>query len=460
MLHNVLARQLPFDAAEVTAALDGGRHRPRAAPADPRGRGVAGPARGARPDRGRPARRVARRRARDGRHGPVPRLTPVVRLAPAKLNLTLAVVGRRPDGFHELHSVFVPLGLADRLSLAHAGGHADSLHVEGFDPGPPSDNLVFRALAAVRAAVGGGWAGGPGPAPALAARLEKRIPVAAGLAGGSSRRRRDDRRRAGGVGRRARSRRAPARRGRSSARTCRSSWPAGRPSSRDAASGSRRCAACAATPGVLLVTPAVPVSTHEVFDAFDGAAAASATARSACRRSTSPRSSARACRPRTSLARAGVLAVANDLAARDGRGPARARGVPAGADPAPRRPIGLSGLRPDPLGALSFARPTRPAAADLVRASLRDGTLTRARRRRAVRRRHEHRHPASRRRSRRHDPPSRPTTGRPGRGRPVQPGHRRRRPALLRRPGVARPADRRDRRGRHRGPRPSGCWRT
>src|SRR5262245_22463073 len=45
-------------------------------------------------------------------------VTPVVRLAPAKLNLTLAVVGRRADGYHALHSVMVPLDLADRLSLA------------------------------------------------------------------------------------------------------------------------------------------------------------------------------------------------------------------------------------------------------------------------------------------------------------------------------------------------------
>jgi len=111
---------------------------------------------------------------------------PVVRLAPAKLNLTLAVVGRRSDGFHDLHSVFVPLTLADRLSLAPADATADTLHVAGasYDSGP--DDLVLRAIAATRRAVGGGWPGGPGPAPAVAARLDKRIPVAAGLGGGSS----------------------------------------------------------------------------------------------------------------------------------------------------------------------------------------------------------------------------------------------------------------------------------
>jgi len=85
---------------------------------------------------------------------PLRRLSPVVRLAPAKLNLTLAVVGRRDDGYHTLHSVFVPLTLADRLSLAPAGGDRDTLHVSGLDAGPPADNLVFRALAVARAAVG------------------------------------------------------------------------------------------------------------------------------------------------------------------------------------------------------------------------------------------------------------------------------------------------------------------
>ena len=62
---------------------------------------------------------------------PLRRLSPVVRLAPAKLNLTLAVVGRRDDGYHALHSVFVPLALADRLSLAPVAGHRDTLHVTG-----------------------------------------------------------------------------------------------------------------------------------------------------------------------------------------------------------------------------------------------------------------------------------------------------------------------------------------
>jgi 4-diphosphocytidyl-2-C-methyl-D-erythritol kinase len=112
---------------------------------------------------------------------PTRRLAPVVRLAPAKLNLTLAVLGRRPDGFHALHSVMVPLALADRLSVAIATAGEDSLRVEGHPAGAVEDNLVLRAIAAVRAA-----ARGAGPTPPLAARLEKRIPVAAGLGGGSS----------------------------------------------------------------------------------------------------------------------------------------------------------------------------------------------------------------------------------------------------------------------------------
>jgi 4-diphosphocytidyl-2-C-methyl-D-erythritol kinase len=113
------------------------------------------------------------------------RLAPVVRLAPAKLNLTLSVVGKRSDGYHALHSVMAPLRLFDRLSLAPATGPADTLHVTGADTGSNAENLVLRAIAVARraatAAHGRGTATGP-----LAARLEKHIPVAAGLAGGSS----------------------------------------------------------------------------------------------------------------------------------------------------------------------------------------------------------------------------------------------------------------------------------
>lgn len=118
-------------------------------------------------------------------------LTPVLRLAPAKLNLTLAVLGTRPDGFHDLHSVMVPLALSDRLSLARAAGPVDSLHVTGDRiaagvAGSPSldpagFDSVLRGIAEARRVVGRGADAFP-----LAVRLEKHIPVAAGLAGGSS----------------------------------------------------------------------------------------------------------------------------------------------------------------------------------------------------------------------------------------------------------------------------------
>lgn len=113
------------------------------------------------------------------------RLTPIVRLAPAKLNLTLAVLGRRPDGYHDLHSVMVPLGLSDRLSLAPAAATTDTIHVSGFETGAAGDNLVLRAIDEARDTVRG-TLGPSAPTPPLAVRLDKRIPVAAGLAGGSS----------------------------------------------------------------------------------------------------------------------------------------------------------------------------------------------------------------------------------------------------------------------------------
>ncbi|MGH2402771.1 MAG: 4-(cytidine 5'-diphospho)-2-C-methyl-D-erythritol kinase [Candidatus Limnocylindria bacterium] len=104
-------------------------------------------------------------------------MTSALRLdAPAKLNLTLSVVGRRPDGHHLLDGIFVLLELADRLLLMPG---CSGLRVEGEGAGDlPLDetNLALRGL---RAGLGG--------APELAClAVEKRIPVAAGLGGGSS----------------------------------------------------------------------------------------------------------------------------------------------------------------------------------------------------------------------------------------------------------------------------------
>ncbi|HET7644928.1 MAG TPA: 4-(cytidine 5'-diphospho)-2-C-methyl-D-erythritol kinase [Candidatus Limnocylindria bacterium] len=96
--------------------------------------------------------------------------------APAKLNLSLRVIGRRDDGYHELESDLVLLELADRL-LALPG--CSGLRVEGRDAADlPLDerNLAWRGLVA-----------GLGAPPDLVClTVEKRIPAAAGLGGGSS----------------------------------------------------------------------------------------------------------------------------------------------------------------------------------------------------------------------------------------------------------------------------------
>ncbi|MDP8904322.1 MAG: 4-(cytidine 5'-diphospho)-2-C-methyl-D-erythritol kinase [Chloroflexota bacterium] len=99
---------------------------------------------------------------------------------PAKLNLTLEVGPRGDDGYHPLRSVFLRIGLADRLRVAPATeADRDRLDVAGLPGCPVEGNLVLRAFELLRDAVGQ-------PLPPLAAQLEKRIPIGAGLAGGSS----------------------------------------------------------------------------------------------------------------------------------------------------------------------------------------------------------------------------------------------------------------------------------
>lgn len=102
-------------------------------------------------------------------------------IAPAKVNLGLRVTARRPDGFHELRSVFLRLDLADELALTALEAHdtADRLVIEGDPDCPVEGNLVLTAVRAFRDAA----AAPVGPA---AVTLRKRIPMAAGLAGGSS----------------------------------------------------------------------------------------------------------------------------------------------------------------------------------------------------------------------------------------------------------------------------------
>jgi 4-diphosphocytidyl-2-C-methyl-D-erythritol kinase len=301
-------------------------------------------------------------------------LTPVVRLAPAKLNLTLAVTGIRPDGYHTLHSVFAPLALADRLSLAAAAGNEDTLHVTGFDPGPAAANLVLRALAATRARVGGGWPGGPRPAPALAARLEKHIPVAAGLAGGSS-----DAAAAldGAVEAWGAELDAAARL--SIALGLGSDVPFFLASGGPALVEGRGELVAPlhglhGAPGVLLVTPAVAVPTGDVFAAFDAirghgdpSVRLSSTHLAEELRSKLSASDL--------VARAGALAMANDLL------PATALVVPA-LVPFRRalgrllaRPLGLSGSGPT-LWALYPSSTEAEAAAQVVREALLTGTIT------------------------------------------------------------------------------------
>ena len=92
--------------------------------------------------------------------------------APAKLNLCLFLGPRREDGLHELCSLFEPLALADAIEVSEAD--RDEVLCAGVE----GENLAERALAGLRER---GWQGPP-----LRIEIEKRIPVAAGLGGGSA----------------------------------------------------------------------------------------------------------------------------------------------------------------------------------------------------------------------------------------------------------------------------------
>lgn len=93
-----------------------------------------------------------------------------------KVNLLLNILGKRPDGFHELETLMHPVWLHDELSFEQTGS---SVALTCSDPSLPTDsgNLVFRAAASFLAAAG--------IEQGIKIHLEKKLPLAAGLGGGS-----------------------------------------------------------------------------------------------------------------------------------------------------------------------------------------------------------------------------------------------------------------------------------
>ena len=96
----------------------------------------------------------------------------------AKINLRLRVLGRRPNGYHELDTVFQTISLHDTITLTATNSSEVVLSCDERSLPIDADNLVYRAAKALQAR----WA----PDKGVHIRLEKRIPAQAGLGGGSS----------------------------------------------------------------------------------------------------------------------------------------------------------------------------------------------------------------------------------------------------------------------------------
>jgi len=98
--------------------------------------------------------------------------------APAKVNIRLKITGRRPDGYHELVSIMVPVGLFDSLDLEILDSNRIKIECQGRPLSPGKDNLVYRAAEAFILKTG--------TRKGVSIKLDKKIPIAAGLGGGSS----------------------------------------------------------------------------------------------------------------------------------------------------------------------------------------------------------------------------------------------------------------------------------
>ena len=98
--------------------------------------------------------------------------------APAKLNMRLKVTGRRRDGYHELVSIMIPIDLFDHLELQDTRERGITLVCEGMPVPTDVNNLVHKAAR--------GFFSLTGFREGIAIKLSKKIPVAAGMGGGSS----------------------------------------------------------------------------------------------------------------------------------------------------------------------------------------------------------------------------------------------------------------------------------
>lgn len=96
---------------------------------------------------------------------------------PGKINLWLEVLGKRPDGYHDLSTLMLPIGLFDRVELET---RAEGIHLECTHPLVPADERNLARRAAEAFFQRSGWRVG------LGIRLEKAIPVGAGMGGGSA----------------------------------------------------------------------------------------------------------------------------------------------------------------------------------------------------------------------------------------------------------------------------------
>ncbi|MDE0160056.1 MAG: 4-(cytidine 5'-diphospho)-2-C-methyl-D-erythritol kinase [Candidatus Dadabacteria bacterium] len=99
-------------------------------------------------------------------------------LSPAKVNLFLRVLGKRPDGYHELQSIAQPVSLFDEISLSVEPGEGSSLSCSGREMPSGNDNLAVAACHL--------YLGEAGVRKKVSIGIKKNIPIGAGLGGGSS----------------------------------------------------------------------------------------------------------------------------------------------------------------------------------------------------------------------------------------------------------------------------------